>query len=314
MSGIDPLGSGWNAYQTPHTNRQSTPLDRVGSLLNQFADRIFRGTDRTDLSDAQATIDRLLQSVPLQRSESEGAAKWPNFRLDPPPYSGNARFETVDFRGRDEIPVEIEVTRAAQDAHLFLSFGDRDVDLGGPGPADGADKTFRIEISGPDGTEELSIASGTSIRDFAAHINSRTDQTGVEAFEAGSGIVLQSLDFGSDQFVSVNVVDAAGVQGPGIFKFADLAAGDSRLTKVDDWESGATAEERGIDPAFTIDGEPADADGRTVKLSLAGVLGVFEFSRDADVVYLDGGRVRFTLVPRFTGSSSPQGRSIDQIG
>ncbi len=99
--------------------------------------------------------------------------------------------------------VQVVVTGSAQHGALFLSTG---------GALDLTDNTskFTFEVAGEIGSREFSFASGTSLANVVASINTFKDVTGVSAITQGTGIMLKSLNFGSDAFVSVDVIDDAG--------------------------------------------------------------------------------------------------------
>ncbi|MDB5294022.1 MAG: flagellin, partial [Phycisphaerales bacterium] len=66
-----------------------------------------------------------------------------------------------------------------------------------------------LEISGADGTQQISFAASASKADIVAAVNNLTSSTGVSASAAGSSVTFMSKDFGSDKFVSVKSVAGA---------------------------------------------------------------------------------------------------------
>ncbi|MCH8887832.1 MAG: hypothetical protein IIC13_14705, partial [SAR324 cluster bacterium] len=67
------------------------------------------------------------------------------------------------------------------------------------------------------------VASGATLEDVAASVNSHTGETGVEASVEDGRVVLRSESFGSDTFVSVEIVDDGGVTGTttGVYTFVE---------------------------------------------------------------------------------------------
>lgn len=104
----------------------------------------------------------------------------------------------ANFGLNDTIPVSVEVLQSAEHASLFLSGN-------GTGSFISA---VSFEIQGSDGVQVFTFASGTALSAVATAINQNSDTTGIQAILASaadptSGLVLQSIDFGSSEFVSV---------------------------------------------------------------------------------------------------------------
>ena len=109
--------------------------------------------------------------------------------------------------GSGNVDVQAIVTQSAQHAGLFVSAAST-LDFGGD-----SDARLVLEIAGALGTREFSFASGTTMSDVAKSINGFKTVTGVSAVASGQGLVLKSTGFGSDQFVSVDVIDDGGITG-----------------------------------------------------------------------------------------------------
>ena len=117
-----------------------------------------------------------------------------------------------------------EIRQSAQQGTLYLSLGLMSRN-GTPGALDlsGGDQlnsAFSIQIAGSVGGRQLSFSSGTSLQQIANAINSVTGATGVEAVVNSSstagGVLLRSTEFGSREFVSVEVALGDGsLVGPG---------------------------------------------------------------------------------------------------
>ncbi len=163
--------------------------------------------------------------------------------------------------------IDVVVTQSAQIAGFFLSFGGNNLDLGV------ATDQFVIEIDGVEGTQELSFASGTTLPSVVAAINSFSNETGVVAVASGTGFRLHSNDHGSDEFVSVKIVDDGGMTGTGIGLYSLIH---------DDWRR-ADASSRlefntldtptidyGQDIGGTINGIEAVGSGKTLSLDEGG--------------------------------------------
>lgn len=149
---------------------------------------------------------------------------------------------------------EVEIESPAQRAKVALDMLQFNLNLGGPGPYDGPSEQFQLRIAGSQGSQVLSFASGTSIADMMNAINSFREQTGVEVKLSGSALTMQSKSFGSDEFVSVEILDDGGITPPPVV--------------VQGEESNGVITGRGEDVVGKIDG--IRASGRGAFLSAEG--------------------------------------------
>lgn len=171
----------------------------------------------------------------------------------------------LTFEGTRDVVVQ--VTQSAQVGSLFLSLGAANLDLAG-GATDPTQR-FVIEIGGVEGSRELSFSSGTSLADIAETINTFTDVTGVSASVSGTGVRLDSVSFGANEFVGVRVIDDAGAVGDGIYR---LLVGDNGTADVG---GGATTYvaaanrvlDSGQDLGATINGINATTLGKVARIN-----------------------------------------------
>lgn len=170
-----------------------------------------------------------------------------------------------------EFDVTIDVTASAQIAGFVLSLGGPNINLGGRGQYDGASSQFVLDIGGPLDTRQLSFASGTALSDMEAQINSFTDVTGVHAALSGdSTLRLESTGVGSDQFVSVKVVDDGGISGSGgIYAFdpQNTNAADLNTAPIAFYAAANPLTDHGQDVAATVNGKTAVGHARSLSVS-----------------------------------------------
>ncbi len=201
-------------------------LDEVSRLLNELQGLVTQTANTEGLSTEekeanQLQIDSILQTIDrVAASTSFQGTKLLNGNFD---YQTTSVASAVaDFKvngaklGFGETrEVDVLVTQSAQLAGYFLSFGGTSLDLGT------ADDQFVIEIAGSLGSRELSFASGTALADVAAAINSFEAVTGVNATVSANGLRLDSTEYGSNEFVSVRVVDDGSIAaGDGLHELA----------------------------------------------------------------------------------------------
>jgi flagellin len=140
-----------------------------------------------------------------------------------------ANFGTSDF-----IPVNVEVISSAQQAQL--NFVGASVST-----------TVTLELTGVEGVETLTFASGTGAGAIASAINRISDVTGVKATGSAGGVALTSTGWGSRQFVSVKAQQ-------GTFNTVDT-------------DGNARSRDVGRDATATVNGALTVADGLDVRLN-----------------------------------------------
>ncbi|MEM9066760.1 MAG: flagellin [Planctomycetota bacterium] len=250
-------------------------LQEISSLLTELQGLLTSSANDAGLSGEekeanQLQVDSILQTIDRIAGETKFQGRnLLNGSLDFTTSSVGSQVADFQINGAKfdatSLDVDINVTGSAQQAGLYLSFGGTAVNLGG---ATGS--AFTIEIAGVDGNRELSFASGTSLTDVAATINSFSDVTGVEATTSGTGISLNSSDFGGSAFVSVDVVTAANVQGSGIFTFSSTDANTVATSSAQTFASTAAANgirDDGQDIEAFVNGLKATTDGRSLSVS-----------------------------------------------
>jgi flagellin len=247
-------------------------LNEVSGLLTELQGLLTTTANDAGLSTEekaanQLQIDSILQTIDrVASSTSFQGKKLLNGNLD---YTtNNIDSEVSDFKvngaklGFGETrDVDVLVTQSAQVGGMVMRFGGAAVDL------TDADSTFTIEVAGNEGSRELSFSSGTTLADIASTINSFTDVTGVTATASGNDIKLVSTEFGSEQFVSLKVIDDGGVTGAGVDNFAanDTNGLAGSPTAFNALTNGTT--DFGRDVRATINGITATTKGTNVAIN-----------------------------------------------
>ncbi|NOX59402.1 MAG: flagellin [Planctomycetes bacterium] len=145
-----------------------------------------------------------------------------------------------------------------------------------------------IEITGNQGTEILSFASGTTVAQIQTSINAVTDSTGVSASLSGNVLTINSDTFGSESLVRVKTLS-------GTFM------GDASYTA-----GAAAVVDNGVDPTVLVNGQVADARGLKVNIRTNGLDARFfltqAFAQSATSTTFDvtGGGSTFQLGPSVT--------------
>ena len=259
-------------------------LQEVNALLLEVQSLVTQSASDAGLSSEekaanQLQIDSILQTIDrIAAATSFQGAKLLNGTFD---FTVINQAATVaDFQinaaklGHNETrAVQVLVTASAQHGSLFLSAA------AGGGTVlnftDDPDERFTFEIAGSKGSREFSFASGTTLVNVAAAINTFKEITGVSAaVSAGAGggyIKFRSTGFGSNEFVSFRLVDdASGAYDAAIIKHAATdedapSAVGADLTTL----ANATnpIRDTGQDVSAIINGIIATADGKVARIN-----------------------------------------------
>ena len=207
---------------------------------------------REEIEANQLQIDSAIESITrISNTASFAGLKLLNGSLDyltsgvVASQISDVQINGANFGLNSNIPVTVEVLNSAELGSLFLSGN-------GTGTFTSA---VSFEVQGPTGVQAFSFASGTSLSAVAVAINAVSDATGIQANLASaadptSGLVLQSVEFGSDAFVSVN-----RLTGGEFFDTYDAQGGASVIRDT------------GVDTLALVNGNLALGDGLEVSLT-----------------------------------------------
>jgi len=259
-------------------------LQEISSLLTELqglvtASSNSAGVSAEELAANQLQIDSILQTIDrIAGSTSFQGTKLLNGSMD---YEVDSvatsvtdfRINGAKFEGSSQ-DVSVIVTQSAQQGALYLSLGGSQLDLGG---ASEVTSTFTIEISGSLGSRELTFSSGQTLAQMVAAINTFSEVTGVVASTQTSGndggIVLRSSNYGSQEFVSVKVVDDGSIgtaSNLGIYNFQSQDNGSIDTSSHQDYTSSAATngyKDSGQDIGGTINGVAATGSGKTISIN-----------------------------------------------
>ncbi|MBN2447197.1 MAG: flagellin [Phycisphaerae bacterium] len=227
-------------------------LAEINSLLLDLEDLIDRSSNEAGISEEernanQVSIDSILESIDRFANTTEFQGR----RL----LSGELDYSTSSVTTSQLGDVRVNSAKIPQGGtrtvvvEVLTSAGVGSLAYAGATAGSGA---VTVEIVGNIGTEVITFASGATVAEMVAAINQSTDLTGVSAIASGvSGMRVTSTEYGSSEFVSINVIDDNG-------SFA------SGLSGTQDY---------GEDASITINGVAAITDGLTASMR-TGVLSV----------------------------------------
>lgn len=256
-------------------------LNEINSLLLNLEDLVDRSANVAALSDDereanQLQIDSILQSINrIANTTAFGDLKLLN---------GSLAFTTSGVTANDIAAVQVNAAKIPDGAtrdvvvQVQASAEYAQIRLSGTGGGGALGAAATIEVRGQYGAETLSFASGATVSDLAAAINTSTALTGVSATVDGTGVIVASNTYGSDALVAVD----------------QLAGTLNQDTDID----------YGVDPTVIINGASAYARGleistRTGTLSLDLVLDpsfATQTSSDSTFAITGGGAV-FAISP-----------------
>ena len=274
-------------------------LQEIASLLVELKGLVGQSANEAGLSaeekDAnQLQVDSILQTIDrLANSTSFQGVKLLN---------GNFDYTTTGVTGALLDDVSINATRlpkngtltvtvamavSAQTGGVFLSTGTTYADPAGGG-------ALTIEITGNEGIQQFTFASGTPQTGIISAINNFKDATGVSASISSNGnrVELRSVGFGEDAFVNVKELAAPASLD---FIFASAAAPGAL----------ASLKDVGRDPTLLINGQKATTTGLDGRVSTAGfdisvtVVGTSNLNKtDGSTTFtITGGGADFNLSP-----------------
>jgi len=278
-------------------------LAEVADLLNSIKGLIVEaantgGLSQDEIDANQLQIDSALESITRISNTASfaglqllnGSLEYVTSGVATSAISGVNIFG-ARFGSNATVPVQVEVISSAQTAQLFLSGNTT-------GSAGALLSSVTVEVAGNFGVQSLTFVSGTTMSDVVAAINTLKDSTGVSAAlvsatDETSGVVFNSVGYGTNQFVSVRKIG----EGGDFFSVADQQGGN--ITQRDTGRdvsaliNGALATGKGLDIALNT---PSLSLEMTLTDDYANVTGVQK------TFHLTGGGVNFQLGPNINST------------
>jgi flagellin len=203
---IDNAGRASNIVGTAEggLSEVSSLLTELQSLVGQSANSGGLSQEETDANQLQVdsilnTINRISQATAFQGKKLlNGNYAYTTSGVTSTQFD-NVQVNTARVPDGGSVNVVVQVTASAQTGQITYGTG-------------ALTDNVTIEVAGNTGTEQLSFASGSTISAIATAINAVTTATGVSAVVSGSDLVVNSTEYGSDQFVSLKTI--AGTFAP----------------------------------------------------------------------------------------------------
>ncbi|MFQ5491437.1 MAG: flagellin [Phycisphaerae bacterium] len=245
----------------------SSLLNEVQSLVNASSSEAGisaaeRAANQSQIDSAISSIDRIVNNTSFNgkklldgnlaiRTTGVSSSNISNLRV----------FSRAN--SSSNVTVSVNVTNSATTASASL---------GSFGTSNTASGASTVAITGSLGTATVSIASGSTQAQVVTAINAAKDQTGVSATAGATDISVNSSAFGSEEFVSVQVLSGGFING---------GASISNVTR-----------NVGSDATVLVNGTQAGVDGLDVNFSANGLSLSFSLTNSLNT---GGGTTSFTV-------------------
>lgn len=248
-------------------------LQEVSNLLVELQSLVSSTANEAGVSDEekaanQLQIDSILQTIDrIANATSFQGEKLLNGNFDYTVSGGTNYSNLTDVtvnaaKLSDEAGASIDLTVTVQtSAQRGLAF----VSTGATFNA-GDNGQYTIEVTGNNGSQQFTFASGTAQADVVAAINTFSDQIGVSAAASGNLVRIDSSGFGSDSFVRVKELNDGTTDNSGANLVYGSTAGLGQAASASD-----DVKDEGRDATVLINGTAATANGLTARVSSEGL-------------------------------------------
>jgi flagellin len=250
-------------------------LNEVSSLLTQLQGLVGQAANTGGLSSSEVAADQLqVDSILSTINRISQSTSFDGTQL----LNGNLSYTTSGVASAvtnlqvnsavvpsgSTVAVAVQVVSSAKTATLTYQGGN----ISG--------NTVTLQIAGNLGSTQLSFASGTTVSSIATAINGVKATTGLSAQVSGTALRVNSTEYGSAQYTSIQVIAGKLAQN---FSGTKATGADAKVTI-----NGAAAEVAGLDVSY----RNADLD---VSLNIAG-----KFDKpNSSTFYITGGGANFQL-------------------
>ena len=267
-------------------------LVELQSLVSQTANEA--GVSAEEREANQLQIDSILQTIDrLANSTSFQGTKLLNGNFDYTTSGVSTELAGVTVNSArlsdaagSNIAVTMDVITSAQTAAVFLSTAAT--------LANGGNGSITIEVTGNQGVQQFTFASGTTQANIISAINSFGEAIGISAAQSAvdtARVAITSTGYGTSQFARVKILE--GTSSNLVFSSAAAAAGTTDYKDL------------GRDAVVLINGNQATTNGLTARVSTDGLdvsitldgTGTLNVNGATETFYITGGGADFNLSP-----------------
>jgi len=266
-------------------------FEEISSLLNEMASLVVASTSEANLTaaevaanqsqidDALTAIDRIVSTTNFNGKKLLDGS----FGIQTTGVAGNSNLSNVRVFSRSQATADTTLTvdRVASAQLATATFATMD-----GAATTRTDGTTEVVVQGALGATTLTIASSLTQAQVVAAINGAKSQTGVSAIQNAGDITLNSTTYGTDAFVSVQVLSGGTINS-------------SYGTATDDGDTtndiAAVGKTTGSDATININGQNAATDGLDVVYSANGLSLSFTLGTDFGSGVTPGAQTSFTV-------------------
>lgn len=251
-------------------------FEEVSSLLLEIESLVVASTSEANLSAAeisanQSQIDNALTAIDRIVSTTNFNGKKlldGNFGIQVAGVAGNSYMSNLRVYSRSQSTSDttLNVTRVASAQLATATFAT----MTGASTSR-TSGTTEVVIQGTLGATTLTIASSLTQAQVVAAINGAKDQTGVSAIQLAGSVRVNSTTFGTDAFVSIEVLSGGEINSTYGTQTSDGSSSN------DAQNIGKTL---GTDATITINGQNTSSDGLNVNYSANGLSFSFTLGTD----------------------------------
>ena len=271
---LSSLNAELTAVSTSLTNNQRTDsmltvmdssITEISSLLGEIERLVVASTSDANLTASeiaanQSQVDDALTAIDRIVSTSNFNGKKlldGTFSIQTNGVATNANIDSLRVFARSQVTSDtvLNVTRvaSAQTASAAMAFSGATARTSG---------TTEIAVAGSLGTATITLASGLTQAQIVSTINAAKAQTGVSAIQNATNIKLNSTTYGTDAFVSVEVLSGGTIN-------SSYGTATSDSSTANDIQN--VSKQAGVDADITINGQSTGADGLDVSYSANGL-------------------------------------------
>jgi len=230
----------------------SNMLVELQGLLGEVANTGGMSSDEIDANQLQVdsilnSIDRISNATEFEGMKLLNGSKAYTTSAVSSTYIAELTVNAAKLIDGATMQVDVARTSAADTGKAFLS------------GANLSTAAMTIQIGSGRGTTELTFAAATTRANVQTSINAVREVTGISAYTSAGAIVLRSIDFGSDSYVSVEILSGQ-----------DDGTNDTFVLNDDNTNNESSVKDYGVDVRATVNGTSATGEGKklTIRTSM----------------------------------------------
>jgi len=216
--------------------------------------------NQSQIDSAIQSIDRIIRTTSFNGKRLlDGSLSITSSGID------STKVENLRVFSRPQVTAAMTVTATITASAQTASAAFAAASFGAAGTTLNTSGTTQLSITGTLGNAVIEIGSGLTRDAIITAINTATAQTGVSAVTIGNNIEMHTNGFGSDEFISVDVLSGGVLKQTGTSTTFGLTE---------------TTRSEGVDAAVTVNGQSANVDGLDVYFTANGLSFAYSLPED----------------------------------